>query len=189
MFTFLKPSTSDIDVFLEGRKTDVYSYPEVGGSRNAPFPTGYDIDHNRQILGRGEADFELAKGAIRRWTMFNVPGLQLFYPDTPIEPGRNVALLARHLGFYSLNSCRIVYVIDWPRRFGFGYGTLTEHVEIGEERFIVDFQRDTNEVSYDILAFSKPGHPLVKLGYEYGRYRQKQFSTRSKQAMLRAMQR
>ena len=96
--------------------------------------------------------------------MFEGPGLKRLYPDTPIETGRDVAPLARHLGFYSLNACRIVYVIDEPNTFGFAYGTLTEHVEIGEERFKVEFDPDSGEIWYDIFAFSRPGHHLVKLG-------------------------
>ena len=47
-------------------------------------------------------------------------------------------LLARALGLWVLNACRIVYVIeeDGPlRRFAFAYGTLPEHAESGEERF------------------------------------------------------
>ena len=42
------------------------------------------------------------------------PGLQLLLSGTPIEIGRDVAPLAHHLGFYSLNSCRVAYVIDVP---------------------------------------------------------------------------
>ena len=119
--------------------------------------------------------------------MFEVPGLKLFYPDTPIEQGRDVAPLAHHLGFYSLNSCRIAYVIDEPNKFGFAYGTLTEHAEIGEERFTVELDPNSGEVWYEIFAFSRPGHILVKLGYLYGRYKQRQFAVGSKAAMQRAV--
>jgi uncharacterized protein (UPF0548 family) len=113
--------------------------------------------------------------------------MRLCFPDTPIEVGENVAPVARHLGFYSLNACRIVYVIDEPNRFGFAYGTLTEHAEIGEERFTVEFDPDTGVVWYDVFAFSRPGGIFVKLGYPYARYRQKAFSRGSKEAMLRAI--
>ena len=186
MFRLTKPNAAEIEAFLRERESDRYSYPEVGATRESP-PAGYDVDHNRMLIGRGSDDFERAKTAIRQWKMFDVPGLMLIRSDTPIEPGRNVALLAHHLGFYSLSSCRIVYVIDEKDRFGFAYGTLTEHVEIGEERFTVEFHSDTGEVWYDILAFSRPGHVLVKLGYFYGRHLQKQFAMGSKAAMVRAV--
>ena len=185
MFLLSRPSPAKVEAFLRERESDVFSYPEVGGTRGEPFPNGYNIDHNRAQLGSGTGDFERARSAIRGWHMFKVPGLDLIHSDTPIESGRNVALLASHLGFYSLSSCRIVYVIDEPHRYGFAYGTLTEHVEIGEERFTVEFHPDTNEVWYDIFAFSRPGHVLVKLGYPYGRYLQRQFAAGSKAAMKR----
>ncbi|MEO8573349.1 MAG: DUF1990 domain-containing protein [Pyrinomonadaceae bacterium] len=139
MFLLTRPTDAEIKEFLEMRRTDSFSYPEVGATRGLP-PAGYNVDHNRVILGRGPHDFEKAKQAIREWKMFDVPSLDLLYPDTPIEAGRNVAPLANHLGFYSLNSCRVAYVIDEPDKFGFAYGTLTEHVEIGEERFTVEFE-------------------------------------------------
>ena len=186
MFLFRRPSEAHIREFLRTREDDSFSYPEVGATRHAA-PASYDVDHNRMMLGRGVEDYERAKQAIRDWKMFDVPGLQLCYPDTPIEAGRNVAPLAHHLGFYSLNACRIVYVIEEPMRFGFAYGTLTEHAEIGEERFTVEFHPGSGEVWYDIFAFSRPGHFLVKLGYPYARYKQKQFATGSKEAMKRAV--
>ncbi len=186
MFLTFRPNQERIDAFLKQRRADSYSYREQGATRTSP-PAGHDIDHNRIMLGRGETDFERAKKAIREWKMFDVPGLEILPSDTPIEAGRNVALLAHHLGFYSLSSCRIVYVIEDKGRFGFAYGTLTEHVEIGEERFTVEFHPDTGDVWYDIFAFSRPGHIFVKLGYPYARYLQKRFAVGSKAAMLRAM--
>src|SRR5687767_8258055 len=105
MFLLSRPSDADIAAFLAARKDDSFSYPDTGATRGSP-PSGYDVDHNRIMLGNGEDDFARAKQAVREWKMFAVPGLELFYPDTSIEAGRNVALLARHLGFYSLNSCR-----------------------------------------------------------------------------------
>ena len=186
MFLFSRPDGAQIQRFLDDREADVFSYAEVGHTRETP-PSGYNVDRNRVVLGLGSDDFERAKTAIRSWKMFDVPGLELIYPDTPIEPGRNVAVLAHHLGFHSLSSCRIVYVIDEVDRFGFAYGTLTEHVEIGEERFTVEFHRESGEVWYDILAFSRPGNFLVKLGYPYGRYLQRRFAVGSKAAMMLAV--
>jgi len=119
--------------------------------------------------------------------MFDVPGLKLIHDDTPIEADRDVALLASHLGFYSLSSCRIVYVIDESGRYGFAYGTLSQHAECGEERFTVEYHSDTDEVWYDIYAFSRPGHWMVHLGYPYARYLQTSFAVASKSAMKNAV--
>lgn len=189
MFSLTRPTKAEINAQLEAAASDTFSYPAVGATREPSPPAGFDIDHNRQLLGRGPQAFENAKRAIREWRMFEVPGLQLFHPDTPIEPGHTVGLVAGHLGFYSFNFCRIVYVIDEPGRFGFAYGTLRQHAESGEERFTVEYHSDSDEVWYDIYAFSRPGNLLVRLGYPYARYRQKSFAVGSKAAMLKAVRR
>jgi uncharacterized protein (UPF0548 family) len=48
--------------------------------------------------------------------------------------GTGVGVLGLHFGFWSLNACRIVYVIEEEeasllRRYGFAFGTLPGHVE------------------------------------------------------------
>jgi uncharacterized protein (UPF0548 family) len=88
-----------------------------------------------------------------------------------------------------LNACRIVYLVDEEgavKRFGFAYGTLAEHAEIGEERFTVEWNRADDTVWYDILAFSRPRQMLAKLGYPLSRSLQKRFAEGSKAAMMNA---
>jgi len=78
-----------------------------------------------------------------------VPGVELCWPDARLEPGTIVAVRVAHLGFWSLNFCRIIYLIDdngAVERFGFGYGTLAEHAERGEERFTVEWNRADDSV-------------------------------------------
>ncbi len=120
--------------------------------------------------------------------MFDMPWSQLCWPTAPIRMGTDVAVLVRHFGFFSLNACRIVYVVDDGariKRFGFAYGTLEEHAESGEERFIVEWNQVSDKVCYDILAFSRPRKMLAKLGYPLSRFLQQQFAEHSKAAMLR----
>jgi uncharacterized protein (UPF0548 family) len=96
-------------------------------------------------------------------------------------------MMASHLGIWSLNAARIVYTFDEPHRFGFAYGTLNDHVECGEERFSVELNPDSGEICYDLYSFSRPRHPLARIGYPYARYLQKQFVADSKEAMVRAV--
>ena len=84
-----------------------------------------------------------------------------------------------------MNACRIVYVVEEQQRYGFAYGTLSEHAERGEERFTVEWKREEDTVWYDLLAFSKPG-PMARLGYPLARRLQKRFAHDSKEAMKRA---
>lgn len=183
MFLFSRPSDDEVREFLNKVATSSFSYSELGTTDMEP-PARYNIDHNRIKLGSGEEVWDAARASIRSWKMFDLTWVDLCFPDTPIETGRNVAILVRHLGFYSLNAARIVYTIDEPARFGFAYGTLAEHGESGEERFMVD-RDESGNVFYDLFAFSRPNDLFAKLGYPYTRHLQKAFAADSKQAMQR----
>ncbi len=100
-----------------------------------------------------------------------------------------VAIVARSMGLWWLNACRIVYVIDEEepiRRYGFAYGTLPDHAGSGEERFLIEMD-ETGDVWYDILAFSRPHHILARLGYPAVRVVQKRFGRESAVAMIEAV--
>jgi uncharacterized protein (UPF0548 family) len=189
MFFLSKPSKRTIEDFLSGQNDQVFSYLEVGAT-NGTLPSKYDVDHNRVQLGQGEDAFVRARQAILSWKMFEMGWIQLCWPNAPIETGTEVAVLANVFGLYSLNAARIVYVLEESQpvaRFGFAYGTLRDHMESGEERFLVEWNREDDSVWYDILAFSRPQHVLVKLGYPMGRMLQHRFVSDSKTAMLRAV--
>ena len=189
MFLLAPPDNKAIERFLVECETDTFSYPEIGSTRDTP-PSSYNIDHNRMRLGTGQATFDNAQSAVRNWKMFGMEWVKLIHDNTPIEIGRTVAILVKHFGFYSLNAARIVYVLDETgevRRFGFAYGTLSEHGEVGEERFSVEFHEATGEVWYELYAFSRPGSMLARIGYPLSRYLQKAFARDSKIAMLNAV--
>ena len=189
MFRLSAPSDDDVRHFRQAQEHSRFSYTQVGASAGN-MPRGYTVDHNRVQLGRGEVIWHRAVKAIRGWQMFNVPWMQLYWPTAPIQVGTNVAVLVHHFGFYSLNACRIVHVIQENKpltRFGFAYGTLAEHAERGEERFTVEWNRAEDEVWYDILAFSRPQKTLARLGYPLSRWLQIRFAKDSKAAMVRAV--
>jgi len=122
--------------------------------------------------------------------MFNLPWVRIYWATTPLEIGADVAVSVSHFGFYSLNACRIVYLIDEDgpiKRFGFAYGTLAEHAESGEERFAVKWNLAADEIWYDILAFSLPRKRLAKLGYPLSRMLQRRFAAASMAAMLESV--
>ena len=190
MLCLSKPRRESILAFVSAQQNQKFSYAEIGRSRGQA-PQSYTADHHRVRLGQGAETFELAKSAIRQWKMFEMPWVGLCWPDTPIEPGATVAVLVSHLGFWSMNACRIVYVIEEhgsSERYGFAYGTLPDHEERGEERFTVEFHTDDQTVWYDLYAFSRPTM-LARLAYPFTRSLQKRFARDSKAAMLKAAQR
>jgi len=188
MFCLSRPSRNEIDAFLLAQQNETFSYAEVGYSRQQT-PRGYVADRNRIALGKGAEAFERAKSAVRNWKMFDMPWVQLCWPNTPLEPGVTVAVLISHVGFWSLNACRVVYLVDehgTSETYGFAYGTLQDHGERGEERFTVEFNSDQS-VWYGLYAFSRP-NMLARLAYPYTRSLQKRFAKDSKAAMQKAVQ-
>jgi uncharacterized protein (UPF0548 family) len=201
MFLVAKPSEEMIRRFISSQSHLPFSYSEVGATRGE-LPANYTIDHNRIQLGSGRERYERAIAALQKWKQFDLGWALIVPPDTPITAGNTVAMRARHFGFWSLNACRIVYVIadgadskeyesgaiemGKMRRFGFAYGTLPDHAELGEQRFSVEWHQEDDSVWYDILAFSRPHQLAPRLGYPVTRRLQKRFVRESLQAMVKS---
>src|SRR5690349_21737232 len=177
MFMIREPSDEDVARFIASQRELPFTYAEVGATNATP-PDGYNVDHNRVQLGSGEPTFRSAVDALKKWRHFELGWVAIVPSGVVVEVGATVAVKARAFGTWSLNASRVVYVIDESRRFGFAYGTLPDHVEKGEERFLVEWMAD-DSVWYGILAFSRPQHPLVKLSAPLARRLQHQFARAS----------
>ena len=177
MFMLREPSDEDAARFVASQRDLPFTYPEVGATNTTP-PAGYTVDHNRVQLGSGEATYRRAVDALKNWRQFDLGWVVIAPRGVPVDVGAIVAVKARAFGTWSLSASRVVYVIDEARRFGFAYGTLPDHVEKGEERFLIEWLPD-DTVWYDILAFSRPQHPLVRLSAPLARRLQKQFARES----------
>jgi uncharacterized protein (UPF0548 family) len=187
MFLLRQPNETLVRRFIAAQKDHPFSYAEVGATQTSP-PPGYNLDHNRSRLGEGRETFMRASDALSKWRHFELGWASVVPHGSPLRTGTTVAVQAHTFGFWSLNACRIVYTIneDGPvKRFGFAYGTLPDHAERGEERFMIECLAD-DSVWYDILAFSRPQHLLVKLGFPVARRSQRRFALESLGAMIRA---
>lgn len=177
-----------VSEFLCAQAHESLSYAEVGESRQGT-PAGYALDHNRVQIGKADRDYKQACEAVREWRMFPRPWTEISPRRAPVVEGTLVAMQAHALGFWWLNACRIVYVVDEydpVRRFGFAYGTLRSHVEQGEERFTVELQPD-GSVWYDLRAFSRPRYWPVRLGKPLARRLQRRFVRDSQASMKDAI--
>jgi uncharacterized protein (UPF0548 family) len=190
MLSLRKPSAERLRDFLAAQAKLDLTYPAVGTTAAVP-PAGYVVDRTRIKLGEGASVFAAAKAALGRWEHFHLGWVEAWPPDTPIQAGQVVAVIARLFGLWWLNACRVVYVVDEEgpvQRYGFAYGTLPEHAESGEERFTLEWHEADDAVWYDILAFSRPQQLLARLGYPFARRLQKRFARDSAAAMVRAVE-
>lgn len=186
MILLRRPSLPKIEAFLAAAKDGPFSYAPVGGTAG-PTPPGYARTFLRAPLGRGDNTFRRAVEAMRRWEMFRLNWVQIHPPAPPVEPGSAVCVVGHHMGFYTLNAARVVYGIDEPRRFGFAYGTLEDHIERGEERFLIERTED-DTVEYELLSFSRPAHWLAWTGYPMARRVQRRFARESAAALRRSIE-
>jgi uncharacterized protein (UPF0548 family) len=187
MFFLKEPSDFTINKFIAAQRDRPFTYSAVGATNGTP-PEGFIVDHNRTQLGHGRQVYQRALSALQRWEQFELGWVSIVPKGVPIEIGATVAVKARAFGTWVLNATRIVYVVNERNsveRFGFAYGTLPDHVECGEERFLVEFHKEDETAWCDILAFSKPQHPLVKVSYPLARKLQKRFARDSLERMKR----
>src|SRR6266550_2727896 len=156
MFLRRKPSDKVINQFISSQQDLPFSYEQVGATKSQPrdLHGDYIVDHNRIMLGEGEETYRRAVAALRSWHQFDLGWVTVVPPGKPVEAGTTVAVLANV--------------------FGFCYGTLPDHIESGEERFTVEWCTD-DSVWYDLYAFSRPKHPLVRIGFPITRMLQKRF--------------
>jgi uncharacterized protein (UPF0548 family) len=189
MLSWRKPSAESTRRFLTAQAKLDFSYSAVGATASQ-LPAGFVVDRTRIKLGEGEPVFQAARAALQRWKQFDLGWLEVWSPETPIQTGGMVAIVARAMGLWWLNACKIVYVVDESgpiNRFGLAYGTLPDHAGSGEERFLIEWDQADNSVWYDILAFSRPNHFLTRLGYPIVRRTQKRFGGESAAAVLKAV--
>ncbi len=187
MFLARRPSAEDIDRFLHESQVLPLSYSPIGIVNAGT--AREDLDEAAVAIGHGKAAFERARAALMAWKQFNIGWVETFPRSAPVAAGTVVAVLIRHLGFWSLNGCRVLYSVgslDDLARFGFAYGTLTNHAESGEELFEVFIDPQTDEVVYRIRAISWPQATLARVGQPIVRVLQERFRNHSIAAMRRA---
>ena len=175
------PSIQKSTDFIQKQATLDYTYSPLFGTKLKNEIEHYDNDSLSTVIGKGTVDFELAKSAVRAWTMFP-DWTKIIKENTPIEVNETVAMYAKFFGLWWRNACKIVYVTDNKTEFGFAYGTLPGHIESGEELFLISIN-EKEEVIYTIKAFSKPRHIFAKIGYYMIRYLQDKFRKDSALAM------
>lgn len=156
---------SKVADLLVGYESSALTYPDVGATSGS-LPSGYRHARQRGRLGAGVEVFERASRAVLSLDMHRKSGL-VVTPDREVAPDLTM-LLGLPVGPLLLIPCRVVYVVDEPRRRGFAYGTLPDHPVVGEEAFIVSHDED-DSVFFDITAFSRPGSRLVRMSGPGGR--------------------
>jgi uncharacterized protein (UPF0548 family) len=152
------------------------TYHEVGATRG-DLPAGYRQFTRSLPIGYGHQFFVGAGDAVYRWQVQLGARLQVS-ASSPTAVAGAVVILGVGIGSLRLQApCRVVYVVDEPRRHGFAYGTLTGHPESGEEAFMIE-HHDDDTVSFKVTAFSRPATRLAKIAGPLGAGVQRRITAR-----------
>jgi uncharacterized protein (UPF0548 family) len=141
---------------------------------------GWHADALRQPLPRGS--WEVARRLVEQYCMADPALVRATWDHEAPLLGRDMLLelrLYRVLSVYA--GVRVTRVWEEGRVFGFEYGTLRGHVEMGRMDYEVR-ERGDGEVDFLIHAHSRPsgeGLPWVRLGFRiFGRREQLRFYAR-----------
>lgn len=180
MFSLTKPSPDTLSRLVAQQSDCELSYPEHGATAG-DMPPGYHHDEWEADLGAfNQSQFDRLADELLNWRVQMGSGLTIF-PAEPVRPGLTFALGIRLPGAYAIAAGRVVYVTSEPDQAGFAYGTLPAHLERGEEAFHLVRQED--RLLFKLRAFSRPRHPLARVGTPVSRILQ----LRMNQAYLKTM--
>lgn len=150
-------------------------------------PRGFVHDLSRSHIGQGQRAFAAAREAFQKWEQFDLGWVRIADPVPKVVPGELAAVEAHTACLWSISLNRIVEVVDSPTRFGFMYTTTAFHVEEGQERFVIEFDTESESVRYLIEAISRPRHILARIGYPFSREMQLRFARDSHARMRRCV--
>jgi uncharacterized protein (UPF0548 family) len=179
-----RPSHERLAAILDESSAAAPSYLAVGATRTGERPRGFRYDEYAVDLGKGVGVWEQAIEGLRRWAAHTGAGAQVFPVDARLAQGETLLVVLRAGPMHVVAPCRVIYVIDEPRRFGFGYGTLPGHPEQGEEAFLVEADAG-GDATFKVTALSRPAETLAKLGAPAARLIQRRVTNRYLAALRR----
>lgn len=176
-----RPLPDDLQTLADRSRDAPLTYGPVGVTESGETPPGYHRDRWTRVLGGDDRVFDLAAEAIRVWQVQRGAGLVVL-AASPQQVGDIVAMSAPLPVGWIDAACRVVRLVDQPDRAGFAYGTLADHPERGEESFTVE-RDDDGTVTFEIIAVSRPRHPLARLAPPVARILQRRAVDRYLDAM------
>lgn len=160
------------------------TYSHVGATRDDKLPDGYRRLKAKARVGRGERVYAAAVHALGSFDMQRAAGLR-------VRTDAGMATVGARVEFgFGLGPARlwapvqVVWVVNEPLHYGYGYGTLPGHPESGEESFVVTLGEE-DQVLFTVRAFTRPGTLLARVAGPVGRIAQRLVAERYVRAMRR----
>ncbi len=147
------------------------TYAEIGATRHETMPAGYRHDRYEAVIGRGAEVYDGSIRALRSWQAQRGAGVEVVPSNAWVDECETVLLLIRVGFLHAVAPCRVVYIAEAQSHFSFAYGTLPGHPEQGEVAFEVRIDA-TENVTFQVVSFSRTVDPLARLGAPLARHLQ-----------------
>ena len=148
------------------------TYDDIGATLDGVRPQGFHHDRYETSLGHGSQTFQRAVNGLRTWEAHHVPGVRVFPKQQDIEIGATVVVTLGTPLLALVAPCRIVSVVD-IRPDGALLTGRCQAILNRERKRSSSRSHRTRVVRFEIVAFSRPGDPLVRLSGPIGRGIQK----------------
>ena len=192
MFYLREPDEAQIRRWVVDCEQRAFNGPEVRIESLGRTPRGFSRDAHVHELGQGVRVFEAGRRALEAWAMYPPPWARVFAQAPTPHVGLNFITRVRHFGFVSLLPGRVLELVDEAdpkvQRWGFAFGTLEGHAEIGVERFELRWSQTDERVCFCVEAISRPAG-IVRLGRPIARVLQRRFHRQTGPAMRAATER
>jgi uncharacterized protein (UPF0548 family) len=151
-----------LEHFYQQLNVQSFSYSHLEITKSQFAPVGYHLDQHQVKIGEGQLVFQQAIAALKLWKAHQSSWIKAFPDNAPLVVGQNIVVAVGIGKLQLLSACRIVYIINELRIFGFAYGTLQQHPACGEERFLLEWLED-DSVVFSLYAVSKPSNWFYRL--------------------------
>ncbi len=178
MISLRPPSERRIDELIQSQNDFDFTYQEIGQT-SGELPAKYFSNEHVVELGCGIECFDAARENLQQRRCLQLDWARLS-SDGPPRLGQNIAIVARVMRVWTTNFCRVVDVQSQCDSGGglcyaFAVGTLPRHIMIGEERFTVSLDGQTEIVRFSIRSFSRGRTLAAVVSAPLIRHYQRQF--------------
>ena len=172
------PPAEDISRFTQASQfSKQCNYP---GSVDS-IPPFWFINQSHRQIGHGRDAFRRASEVLDTLKLLNLGWLTHFLH------GDTLSICSRQFGIiWMMNANRLIDRRESYDQCSVTWGTTRRHVLAGEERLSVKWDRASDEVTFEILSFSRPRHAFSWLAYPYVVAQQKRFANDASAMMVKA---
>lgn len=151
---------AELDWLLASAEQRDLSYEHSGSTLRSSAPPGVP---DRRSLLEVAGSLAAAERTLRAWAPHRGIRARVHPESAPVLEGTTLLVVASLGPLEIAVPNRIVAVVEEPDQMGFAYGTLTGHVEAGEELFLAE-QVAPGRLRLTVRVQARPATTLVRLG-------------------------